>query len=126
MEFYKGDEVSYVGGKSGKTIICIVDGGIQTVQVHWKDSPLTFRMIEAKDLTLIKAAPRPETPVIAKKATGPVFRFVCLECGKKHNARTCPTCGSDERIGNTDADLDPSEALYGSYTGEPYAPSDGK
>lgn len=126
QQFYTGDEVSYVGGKSGKTIVCIVDGGIGTVQVHWKDNPRTFRMIEASALTLIKAAPRTEKSVTLKKPTSPVFRFVCLECGKKHNARTCPLCGSDEKIGNTDADLDPAEVLYGSHSGEPYTPADGR
>ncbi len=122
-QFNKGDEVSYVGGTSGKTIACIVDGGIGTVQVHWKDNPMTFRMIEASNLTLIKAAPVTAPSQVVAKPKMPVYRYVCMECGKKHNNHACPVCGSDEKIGNTGHDIDMSEFLGGTPA-ERYTPRD--
>jgi len=120
-KFKQGDEVSYVGPKTGKKIMCVVDGVATNgdVWVVWKDDESKVRQVKPVLLTLEKeVAPKPNTAQQKK----PVYRWLCLECGAKHNARQCPRCDSDERIGNTDEDMDMSILAGGSNFAEPYSP----
>src|SRR5947209_7817011 len=127
VRFNEGDEVSYVAN-TGKTIVCIVDGGgDDEVQVHKKGEPNKMRLIATSRLTLIQAAPLPAWMTKQRSATPATktFRWLCLDCGNKYNGRSCPVCGADssERVLNADSDLDPSIVLGGA-SAEPYTPRD--
>lgn len=63
---------------------------------------------------------RQVSPSSAKKNT---FRWVCLECGAKYNGRVCPRCDGNDRILNSDKDLDPSY-IGGGARAERYAPGE--
>lgn len=118
--FHKGDTVRYFSKSAQREVLATITGvatnGI--VWLTWNDYPSgDEKKVLPEKLTLISTAPQPEKKPIAS------FRYVCLECGKKYNGRSCPLCGSDERILNTDSDLDMSILLGGS-SAEPYAPGE--
>lgn len=120
-QFKKDDIVSFIGKKSGKVIVCEVDGYTTNgmVSLITKESGKTVSLRE-KDLTLVEAAqPRNVSPAQKKS----VFRWKCLECGRNHNTHECPTCGSDERIHNADNDTDASILAEGGRS-EKYYPGE--
>jgi rubrerythrin len=102
-QFKKDDIVSF--SKDGKVILCEVDGYATNgmVSLVTKDKGKMISLWE-KDLTLVESAPEKSTAKNFKKG----FRWVCLECGKKHSSHACPVCGSDEYAHNTDTDTDAS------------------
>lgn len=119
-QFKKDDIVSFVGKKSGKAIVCEVDGYATNgmVSLVTKEGGKMVSLWE-KDLTLVESAPEKSTTKNFKKGK----RWVCLECGTKHSSHSCPTCGSDEYIHNTDSDTDASVLAEGGRS-EKYAPGE--
>ncbi len=119
-QFKKEDIVSFIG-KSGKTVLCEVEGYATNgmVSLITREGGKMVSLWE-RDLTLVESAQsKPVTPAQQKR----VFRWKCLECGRKHNAYECPSCGSDEKIHNTDSDTDTS-TFYQDGRAEKYAPGE--
>src|SRR6266568_8262659 len=107
-KFSKNDTVRYFSNSAKREVTGTVTG-VATNGVVWVIVNGEEKKVQPEKVTLVSAAPKPQ---VQKPA---VYRWVCLECGKKHNSHACPECGSDERIHNTDADTDPSILLGGTY-----------
>lgn len=72
-----------------------------------------------------KKAPAQSVASPAAKApdkSSVVYRWECLECGRKYNGRKCPSCGGEDRILNNDKNADNN--LFGVSRTEPMLPKD--
>lgn len=78
--------------------------------------PATKEEYDAQVEERLNPKPKPVTQVTpSKSAQQPIakkpqtFKWVCLECGVKYNGRACPRCDGEDRVLNTDKDLDLSQ-----------------
>ena len=117
-QFKRFDTVSFV--KDSQIVVCEVDGYAANgmVRLVTQKGGLMSPCHE-QELTLVEATPEKSTTKNFKKG----FRWVCLECGKKHSSHVCPVCGSDEYVHNTDIDTDASILAGGGRT-ERYYPGE--
>jgi len=102
-QFKRFDTVSFV--KDGQTVVCEVDGYTSSGMVRLvtqKGGLMSPR--HEQELMLVEATPEKGATKNFKEG----FRWVCLECGKKHSSHVCPVCGSDEYAHNTGVDTDAS------------------